>query len=301
MDIKSVNFVEVGPRDGFQNVKEYIPLEKKLHIIDMLIQSGVKSMELTSFVHPKAIPQMKDSHDVVIKTLEKHGSSDVDFFALVPNLFGAKAAAECGLTKIDTVISVSESHNKANINRTVSESLEGLTAIRQELPDMEIILSLATAFTCPFEGITPIDNVLSIIRKGVGLGIHQFCLADTIGQADPLMARNTAKAVLKEFPNEHFELHIHDTRGMGLASTLAGIEAGINSVQAAVGGLGGCPFAPGASGNVASEDLIFMLNAMNIHTGIDFQKMLDTALYETTIISGNYSGHQIHINTPCSH
>ena len=125
MDIKSVNFVEVGPRDGFQNVKEYIPLEKKLHIIDMLIQSGVKSMELTSFVHPKAIPQMKDSHDVVIKTLEKHGSSDVDFFALVPNLFGAKAAAECGLTKIDTVISVSESHNKANINRTVSESLEG--------------------------------------------------------------------------------------------------------------------------------------------------------------------------------
>ena len=164
---QKINFVEVGPRDGFQNVKEFIPTEEKLKVIDMLIDAGVKSMEIGSFVHPKAIPQMKDIKEVVTKTLEKHGDEGIDFFALVPNLYGAKAATACGLKKIDTVISVSESHNKANINRTVEESLQGLANIREELPDMDIILSMATAFTCPFEGITPVENVLRIIRRGV--------------------------------------------------------------------------------------------------------------------------------------
>lgn len=297
---QKINFVEVGPRDGFQNVKEFIPTEEKLKVIDMLIGAGVKSMEIGSFVHPKAIPQMKDIKEVVTKTLEKHGDEGIDFFALVPNLFGAKAAASCGLKKIDTVISVSESHNKANINRTVEESLQGLAKIREELPDMDIILSMATAFTCPFEGITPVENVLRIIRRGVQLGIHKFCLADTIGQADPKMVRHTIEIVKEVFPDEYFEVHIHDTRNMGVACTLAAIEAGIPNVQAALGGLGGCPFAPGASGNVASEDLIYMFNAMGMETGIDFDKMLATAKYETTIIDGNFSSHQIHIGEPCS-
>lgn len=295
-----INFVEVGPRDGFQNVKEFIPTEEKLKVIDMLIGAGVKSMEIGSFVHPKAIPQMKDIKEVVTKTLEKHGDEGIDFFALVPNLYGAKAAAACGLKKIDTVISVSESHNKANINRTVEESLQGLAKIREELTDMDIILSMATAFTCPFEGITPVENVLRIIRRGVQLGIHKFCLADTIGQADPKMVRNTIEIVKKVFPDEYVEVHIHDTRNMGVACTLAAIEAGIPNVQAALGGLGGCPFAPGASGNVASEDLIYMFNAMGMETGIDFDKMLATAKYETTIIDGNFSSHQIHIGEPCA-
>ena len=164
---------------------------------------------------------------------------------------------------------------------------------------MDIILSMATAFTCPFEGITPVENVLRIIRRGVQLGIHKFCLADTIGQADPKMVRNTIEIVKKVFPNEYFEVHIHDTRNMGVACTLAAIEAGIPNVQAALGGLGGCPFAPGASGNVASEDLIYMFNAMGMETGIDFDKMLAAAKYETTIIDGNFSSHQIHIGEPC--
>ena len=297
---QKINFVEVGPRDGFQNVKEFIPTEEKLRVIDMLIDAGVKSMEIGSFVHPKAIPQMKDIKEVVTKTLEKHGDEGIDFFALVPNLYGAKAAAACGLKKIDTVISVSESHNKANINRTVEESLQGLAKIREELPDIDIILSMATTFTCPFEGITPVENVLRIIRRGVQLGIHKYCLADTIGQADPKMVRDTIAIVKKVFPNEYFEVHIHDTRNMGVACTLAAIEAGIPNVQAALGGLGGCPFAPGASGNVASEDLIYMFNAMDMETGIDFDKMLAAAKYETTIIDGNFSSHQIHIGEPCS-
>lgn len=294
-----VNFIEVGPRDGFQNVKTFIPTEEKLKIIDMLIDSGVKIMELGSFVHPKAIPQMKDIQEVITRTLEKHGDKDVDFFALVPNLFGAKAAASAGLKRIDTVISVSESHNKANINRTVEESLQGLEQIRQELPEMDILLSMATTFTCPFEGITPIENVLYIMRRATELGIHKFCLADTIGQADPKMVRDTIAVVKQVFPNEYLELHIHDTRGMGLACTLAGIEAGVPNIQAALGGLGGCPFAPGASGNVASEDLIYMFNAMGMETGIDFNKIVAAAKYEKTVIDGNFSSHQIHVGLPC--
>lgn len=294
-----VNFIEVGPRDGFQNVKQFIPTEEKIKIIDMLIDSGVKTIELGSFVHPKAIPQMKDVQEVVTKTLEKHGDKGVDFFALVPNLFGAKAAADTGLKKIDTVISVSESHNKANINRTVEESLLGLERIRQELPDMDILLSMATAFTCPFEGITPVERVLYIMRRATELGIHKFCLADTIGQADPKMIRDTISVVKKVFPDEYLELHIHDTRGMGIVCTLAGIEAGVPNIQAALGGLGGCPFAPGASGNVASEDLIYMFNDMGMDTGIDFDKMVAAAKYETTIIDGNFSSHQIHVGPSC--
>lgn len=296
---QKVKFIECGPRDGFQNVKEFIPTEEKLKVIDMLVDAGVKSMEIGSFVHPKAIPQMKDIKEVVTKTLEKHGDKGIDFFALAPNLYGAKSAVECGLKKVDMVISVSESHNKANINRTVEESLQGLEKVREALPDTEIILSMATTFTCPFEGITPVENVLRVIRRGVQMGIHEFCLADTIGQADPKMVRDTIAICKRVFPNEYFEVHIHDTRNMGVACTLAAIEAGVPNVQAALGGLGGCPFAPGASGNVASEDLIYMFNAMGFDTGIDFDKMLAAAKYETKIINGNFSSHQIHIGEPC--
>lgn len=296
---KSINFVEVGPRDGFQNVKTFIPTSEKLKVIDMLIDAGVKSMEIGSFVHPKAIPQMKDIKEVVTNTLKKHGNKGIDFFALVPNLHGAKAAAECGLKKIDTVISVSESHNKANINRTVEESLQGLEKIVTELPDMDIILSMATTFTCPFEGITPVENILRIMRRATQLGIHKFCLADTIGQADPKMVRDTISVVKQVFPNEYLEMHFHDTRDMGVACTLAAIEAGVPNVQATLGGLGGCPFAPGASSNVASEDLIYMFNAMGMETGIDFEKMMLAAKYEESIIDGNYSSHQIRIGEPC--
>ena len=296
---QKINFVEVGPRDGFQNVKEFIPTEEKLKVIDMLVDAGVKSMEIGSFVHPKAIPQMKDIQEVVSRTLEKHGDKGIDFFALVPNLYGAKAVVKAGLKKIDTVISVSESHNKANINRTVEESLQGLEEIRQTLPDVDIILSMATSFTCPFEGITPVENVLRVMRRGVKAGIHKFCLADTIGQADPKMVRDTIAIVKRVFPDEYLEVHFHDTRDMGVACTLASIEAGVPNVQAALGGLGGCPFAPGASGNVASEDLIYMFQSMGMETGIDFDKMLKAAKYETTIIDGNFSSHQIHIGEPC--
>lgn len=297
--MEKVNFIEVGPRDGFQNVKEYIPVDTKVKIIGDLISAGVKRMEMASFVSPRAIPQMRDAREVVQKTLDKYGDTGVELYALVPNTYGAKAAVAAGLKEVATVISVSESHNKANINRTVQESLQGLEKMRQELPDLNINLSVATSFTCPFEGITPIENVLKVIRYGVKLGITRFCLADTIGEADPKMVRNTLNIVRQVFPDITIDVHIHDTRNMGIACTLAAIESGIYNVQATLGGLGGCPFAPGASGNVASEDLIFMLNRMGFDTGIDFEKMLSAARYEQTIIKGNFSSHQVRIGEPC--
>lgn len=296
---KKIQFVEVGPRDGFQNVKEYISVENKCKIIEGLIGSGVKRMEITSFMSPKAIPQLRDAAEIVERTLAVHKNDEVEFYALVPNVFGAKAAKKAGLKEVAAVISVSESHNKANINRTVAESLEGLAKMREEVPDMTISLSMATSFTCPFEGVTPIENVLHVIRKAKEAGIERFCLADTIGEANPKQVKDTIQIVKQVFPDIILDVHIHDTRNMGTVCTLAAIEAGVDNVQAALGGLGGCPFAPGASGNVASEDLIYMLNAMGYDTGINFEKMLETAKFAQTVIRGNFSGHQIHIGEHC--
>ena len=297
--IKKVNFIEVGPRDGFQSVKEYIPIDTKLRILDMLVAAGVKRIEMTSFVSPKAIPQLRDAAEVVQRTLAAHQGDGVEFYALVPNTYGAKAAVAAGLKEVATVISVSESHNKANINRTVAESLEGLERMRQELPDLCIELSMATAFTCPFEGDTPVENVLHIMRRAWDMGIKRYCLADTIGQADPQMVRRTLGIVREVFPDAILDVHIHDTRNMGTASTLAAIEAGVTNVQAALGGLGGCPFAPGASGNVASEDLLYMLERMGYDTGVDFEKLMQAARYEAEVVAGNFSSHQIHVGKSC--
>lgn len=297
--MRKINLVEVGPRDGFQNVKEYIPLEVKLRIIDGIIKSGVRRLQLTSFVSPRAIPQMKDAAQVVRQTIDKYEGKPLEFFALVPNLFGAKAAMSAGLREVSTVISVSETHNKANVNQTVTESLSGLAKMREELPDLNICLDLATTFTCPFEGVTPVEKVLDMIKKGMDIGISRFSLCDTIGEANPGQVRKTIKAVQDAFADIVLDIHIHDTRNMGIACTLAAVEAGIDNVQAALGGLGGCPFAPGASGNVASEDVIYMLNQMGYDTGVDFTKILAIAKYEKSVIKGNFSGHQISIGEQC--
>lgn len=296
---KKVNFIEVGPRDGFQNVKEYIPVAHKVKVIEGLLTAGVKRMEMTSFMSPKAIPQLRDATEVVQQVLRNHSNEDIELYALVPNTFGAKAAQAAGLKEVAAVISVSESHNKANINRTVEESLAGLAKMREDVPDITIGLSMATSFTCPFEGVTPVENVLKVIRRGIELGINRFCLADTVGGANPKQVRDTIAIVNQVFPNIVLDVHIHDTRNMGIACTLAAIEAGVPNVQAALGGLGGCPFAPGASGNVASEDVIYMLNEMGFDTGIDFEKIMEVARFEKTVVKGNFSGHQLNLGIKC--
>lgn len=293
MEKNGIEIVEVGPRDGFQNLKEYIPMEDKLYYIDGLINAGVKHVQITSFVSPKAIPQMKDARELAKYCVSKY--PDMDLFTLVPNLYGAKTAWECGIKKISYVISLSESHNKANINRTREQSLEELRQIREEFPELSVISDIATVFACPFEGIMELDELLKLMGKIYALGVREFVLCDTIGMAHPAQVREYVKAVIKEYPDCRFQVHIHDTRNMGIVNTLAAIECGVHGVQSTLGGLGGCPFAPGASGNTSTEDMVYMLNRMGYETGIHFEKLLALAKEEYSAIEGAYSGHHIKI------
>jgi len=292
--LKRIDIVEVGPRDGFQNLDTYLPLDMKIRIIEGLIDSGIKHIQHTSFVSPKAIPQMKDAKELTQILLEKYPG--FDFFPLVPNLYGARVAYELGIRKVSYVISLSESHNKANINRTHEESLKELKSIMDNYKDLDICVDIATVFGCPFEGKFPVEAVVKFVDIIADMGIKEITLADTIGVANPKQVREIVSSVMKEFPNIEFQVHIHDTRNMGIASTLAAIESGITKVQSTLGGLGGCPFAPGASGNTATEDLVYMLNDMGYDTGINIDKLLDIARFEKSNIKGNYSGHLVNIS-----
>lgn len=291
---KKVKIVEIGPRDGFQNVKEFIPTEVKLEIIDKLVDSGYSKIQITSFVSPKAIAQMRDSAIITKTVLERY--EGVEFFALVPNFYGAKAAVEAGLKEITPVMSLSLSHNMANVKRTHEESIEELKKIRDAYPDIKITQDIATAFGCPFEGEMPVEALLELIGKIRNLGIHAFTLCDTVGLAYPTLIEQVFKSVKKEFPEDEFNVHIHDTRNMGILNSYTALQCGADSAQTAIGGLGGCPFAPGATGNTSSEDLVYLLMKCGYDTGINFDKLLAAAKYTKKMIDGNYSGH--HINIP---
>jgi len=293
-----VKLVEVGPRDGFQNVKTFIPTEVKLRMIEGLVQAGFKKIQITSFVNQKAIPQMKDAAVVAGAVLEQY--EGVDFFALVPNFYGAKAAVEAGLMEIGPVISLSESHNKANVKRTVEESLEEMKKIRHTFPDIRMTQDIACVFGCPFEGEMEIEKLLELVGRLKTIGIDAFTLCDTVGLAYPTLIEAVFRAVRSEFPGGEFNAHIHDTRNMGILNSYIALQNGADSVQTAIGGLGGCPFAPGASGNTSSEDLVYMLNHCGYDTGIDFEILMNTARFARENIAGNYSGHQINITpNPC--
>ena len=293
-----VKVVEIGPRDGFQNVKEFIPTETKLKIIDGIVQAGFKKIQITSFVSPKAIPQMRDAKEVAEQVLDKY--TGVDFFALVPNLYGAKNAVACGLKEVTPVISLSESHNKNNIKRTREESIEEIRRIREEFPQLRITQDIACVFGCPFEGEMSVDALVELIGKLKNVGVDAFTLCDTIGVAYPTLIQKVFKTVKEAFPGTEFNAHIHDTRNMGIINSYVALQSGADSVQAAIGGLGGCPFAPGATGNTSSEDLVYMLNKCGYDTGVDFDILLRTAKFAKHEIDGNFSGHHINISEhPC--
>ncbi len=289
-----VNILEVGPRDGFQNLNQVLTTEQKIDIIDGLINSGIKEIEVTSFVSPRAIPQMADSERLASYCLKNYPETKI--YALIPNLKGAQIAWEVGIRNVSYVISLSESHNKANINRTHTESFAELKKIRETYADLNICIGLATTFGCPFEGIPEISDAVNFSKKLCDYGIRSICLADTIGIADPRQVRDTIHAMKQNLPECDFQIHIHDTRNMGMVNTLVAIESGITTVQSTLGGLGGCPFAPGASGNTATEDLVYMLERMGYKTGIDFEKLLKLSKYQKSFVEGIYSGHHINID-----
>lgn len=291
-----LNIIDVGPRDGFQSVKEFIPTEIKIEIIEGLIEAGVKKIQAGSFVSPKAIPQMKDAQEVFQYFLEKYKNSDVSFFALVPNFKGADNAYKAGLREVSYVISISKSHNKANVNKTHEESFVELEKILLNFPELKVTLDVATAFGCPFEGEVDLNDLLDFIDRAYKIGIREFNICDTIGVAYPTQVELTVKTLLQNYGDCTFDIHIHDTRNMGIVNSLIAVQNGIINIQTALGGLGGCPFAPGASGNTSTEDLVYMLEKMKIETGVNFEKILNVAKIQAQKIHGNFSGHQININ-----
>lgn len=269
-----VFITEVCPRDGFQNIDGFINTETKIEIIEGLIQSGFQKIQVTSFVNPKAVPQMQDSTEVVKYMLDKYNG--INFTALVPNLRGAQLASDCGIKEVSYVISASERHNLENVRRSISESFEELKLIKTNLPHLKVKVDIATAFGCPFLGDIPVEQVEMMIDNSIHIGADEIFLADTIGIGNPAQLDKMLKHFKIKYPEMRFGFHMHDTRGMGLANILVALQNGYDKFETAAGGLGGCPFAPGAAGNVASEDLINMLHSMGIETGVDLSILLGT-------------------------
>ena len=284
---------EVGLRDGFQNLEETVPTPLKVEIAHKLLESGIKRLQLGSFVSPKAVPQMADTKELAAHVVNRYPG--VRFSALVPNLFGARAAWESGIREINYVVSVSLSHNKANINRTHEQSFEELDKIIAELPDMQVQFGASTSFACPFEGETSLDQLLRIVEKAAERKVNIIELADTIGMAYPTQVEQYLTTVMREFPDIKFGVHFHDTRNNGVLNSWIAAQIGVDFIQTTVGGLGGCPFAPGASGNTATEDLVWLLEKSGYNTGVDFNQLLSCAKLIKERMNGNYSGHHINI------
>ncbi|GHV54343.1 hydroxymethylglutaryl-CoA lyase [Deltaproteobacteria bacterium] len=286
---KSVRITDITGRDGFQNLKAWIPTDVKKEVLSKLASSGVRSMEITSFVSPKAIPQLADAGEIASFMREKH--PEVNAICLVPNRKGAERAAECGIKSIAYVISVSEAHNKANVNHGHDESLADLAGIAAAFPDLRITLSVSTVFGCPFTGAVPIEKVVWLVKEGLARGASLVTLCDTIGVANPLQIRAALGKIREMFPATDMGVHLHDTHGMGLANTMAALEAGIDRFETSGGGLGGCPFAPGAAGNTATEDSLNMFHRMGINTGVDLSRYLDGVAFMRESIAMPLSGH----------
>lgn len=292
---KTVEITEVGSRDGFQNLKDWIPIEQKLAVVEQLAAAGFTRIELRSFVHPKAVPQMADAVEI-LTTIKTKYAGRVKCIALVPNLFGAKRAIELGADEITFVISASEAHNLANTKQTIEQSLAAFAEVCKIKGNTVVRLSIATAFTCPFAGNVPSENVLQIIEAGKRAGADEIMLADTIGTANPLQVETLLQLLIPTYGKD-FVLHIHDTHGMGLANVLTCLQLGITRFETSVGGLGGCPFAQGAAGNIATEDLVNMLQGMGIDTGINLERLIAVAGEVRKFSPVPLSGHLQHAKT----
>jgi len=281
MGDSNVIISEVMLRDGIQNIPEFIPTEVKIELFRLMAVSGLRDIEITSFVNPKAVPQFRDAAQMAQAVLDMKPDG-VELSALIPNLKGARNALESGIRKLDFVMSVSESHNISNVRRTTSESVDELKRIlelRDDYPDMHIKVGMATVFGCPFEGKIMPQVTLNFIRRFHDLGIRNMSISDTVGFGNPKEVKEVSKLCITEFPDVTFAVHLHNTRGLGLANAFAAYESGIRILDGAVGGLGGCPFAPGASGNTSTEDMVFMFEEMGVSTGVSIDRLLDVSRY----------------------
>jgi hydroxymethylglutaryl-CoA lyase len=275
---KRVRIGEAGARDGLQNEKQVVPTAVKVELIERLADAGLTDIEAGSFVSPKWVPQMADSDEVIKRIRRKPG---VTYGALVPNMQGYARAQAAGIKEIGIFTAASESFNKANINCSIAESIERFRPVVEAArkDNVRIRAAVSCALGCPFEGDIAPARVAEVAKMLIDLGVDEVDLADTIGVGTPVKAQRMLAATLERVPLDMIAIHFHDTYGQALANTLACLELGVAAVDSAVAGLGGCPFAPGATGNVATEDVVYMLHGMGIETGIDLDKLIDAAFF----------------------
>ncbi|MBD25485.1 MAG: hydroxymethylglutaryl-CoA lyase [Candidatus Marinimicrobia bacterium] len=271
-----VEVTEVGTRDGFQNEKIFIPTEKKIDLINKIVASGVRRIEATAFVSPRAVPQLVDASEVIAGI---NRVPSLRIACLVPNHQGLARAIAAEVDEVVAFCSVTESHNQTNLNRSIEESIEGFESIMKSAEKTHIAVhgALAVAFGCPFEGDVDPSHVASLVNQLYAIGIRNITLGDTTGMATPPLVDRVVKTIQDKMPDVKISLHFHNTRGIGLVNVLAGLSAGISRYESSIGGIGGCPFAPGASGNICSEDLVYMLGEYGIDTGVDLLSLMHCA------------------------
>jgi len=287
---------EVVLRDGFQNEPGFVPTEEKIRLSDRLSGTGVRRIEVSSFVSPKAIPNLRDAADVF------HGierTPGVHYTALVPNVRGAERALECTVDEVNLVMSIGERHNLANMRMTCDQSLAQFREIMNVVAGSGIFVNgtIATAFGCPFEGRQPIERVLWAIDAYRDLGIEGITIADTIGMANPRQVGELTATILSHHADLPLTLHLHNTRDMGLANALAAYDAGMRSFDSALGGIGGCPYAPGATGNVCTEDLVHMFHNCGIDTGVKLPALIELSGELSAILGHGVPGYVVKAGT----
>jgi hydroxymethylglutaryl-CoA lyase len=278
-----VTIYEVGPRDGLQNEARMIATDDKIAFIDALSDTGLRAIEITSFVNPRWIPQLADGAEVSRRIARRPG---VVYSALVPNRQGLDAAIAAGMREVAVFMSASETHNKKNVNKTIAATL---AAFHETVPParaagLRVRAYVSTVYGCPYEGAVDPGKAVELCHQLRALGCYQVSLGDTIGVATPRQVRDVLSRVLTDIPAAEVAVHFHDTRGTALANILVAVEMGITTVDSALGGLGGCPYAPGASGNVATEDVVYMLDGMGIRTGIDLDKLIQASRLVSTLV-----------------
>jgi len=281
---KAVRIVEVEPRDGLQNEATIIPTEQKAEFIRMLAESGLRDIEVASFVHPKWIPQLADAAELIAKLENKPG---VRYSALVPNMKGLERAIETGIRRIAVFTAASETFNKKNINMTIDESIEVFRPVvaRALKEGMSVRGYVSTCFVCPYEGAVAKEKVASVARALYDVGVDEVSIGDTIGAATPRDVESTGGFLLEQFSVDALALHFHDTYGMAVANVYQSLQMGFSRFDSSAGGLGGCPYAPGASGNLATEDLLFLLDRLGIETGVSLAKVRRASRFIGTVLS----------------
>lgn len=289
--MKRIHFNEVVTRDGFQIEPRFIPTADKIALIDALSECGYAKIEVTSFTSPKAIPMLKDAEEVMAGIRRVPG---VEYTVLVPNLRGAERAVASRADELNLVMSVSETHNRANLRQGREDSFAGLESVVRWVDGRTPInVSLSTSFGCPMEGDVPIGEVLRFSRRFADLGVRGLTICDTTGMAHPAQVEAMAEAMLREHGDLQITFHFHNTRGMGLANVMAAARAGIERFDGSLGGLGGCPYAPGASGNISSEDAVHLLMYLGYDTGVDLDRLLQVGRGLANIVGHEVPGQMI--------